>query len=58
MLLGVEIWLWMSRSGKGPDRRLDVDAIVAELHERHSAPCEATRTHVIKFIQKLERAPL
>ena len=49
--VGVDIW-------NGIERQLDSDAIVAELHERYGAPCEATRAHVIRFILELERAGL
>ena len=49
--VGADIW-------KGLERQLDADAIAAELHERYGAPCETTRTHVIRFIQELERAGL
>ena len=49
--VGAEIW-------KGLERRLDADAIAAELHERYGAPCDTTRAHVIQFIHELERAGL
>ena len=49
--VGVDIW-------KGLERQLDSDAIIAELRERYSAPCEEVRAHVIRFIHELERAGL
>lgn len=49
--VGADIW-------KGLERRLDSDAIAAELHERYGAPYETTRAHVIRFIHELERAGL